>query len=177
MAFKQALPTYTPELITKPTCEERHTAYEQKPKDKYHVELKIQVNKSYKQRNNTWSAMKAEKEPITVSKVIVANNEKQAKNIAINSVVDITDMEDTYYVSECGGSITVSSFFIEDGGQPSAPSGMMMREAHHVNYNNITECKLYDKKVGMCVIDNFLGVYSPYIKKLTREKFIAECEF
>ena len=72
-------------------------------------------------------------------------------------------MEDTYYVSECG-SITVSSFFIEDGGQPSAPSGMMMREAHHVNYNNITECKLYDKKVGMCVIDNFLGVYSPYIK-------------
>ena len=54
---------------------------------------------------------------------------------------------------------------------------MMMREAHHVNYNNITECKLYDKKVGMCVIDNFLGVYSQHIKKLTREKFIAECEF
>ena len=45
--------------------------------------------------------MKPEKEPITISKVIVANNQNQAKKIAIDSVVDIADMEDTYNVSEC----------------------------------------------------------------------------
>ena len=51
-----------------------------------------------------------------------------------------------------------------------------MRESHHVNYSYITDCKLHDKK-GMCVIDNFLAVYSPLIKKLTREKIISECRY
>ena len=118
MAFKQALPTYIPPAITKPTCEERQAAFEQKPKDKYHVEFKVHINKSYKQRNNTWSQMKQEKEPITISKVIIANNQNQAKKIVIDSVVDIADMEDTYYVSECA-SVTISSFFIEAEEQPS----------------------------------------------------------
>ena len=27
----------------------------------------------------------------------------------------------------------------------------------------------------MCVIDNFVGEYSQHIKKLTKEKIIAEC--
>ena len=76
--------------------------------------------------------MKPEKEPITISKVIVANNQKQTEKIAIYEGSLFTNIDDTYYVSECG-SVTVSSSFIEDGGQPSAPSGMMMREAHHVN--------------------------------------------
>ena len=42
---------------------------------------------------------------------------------------------------------------------------MMMCEAHHINYNYITDFKLCDKKEGMFVLDNFLGVYSPIIKK------------
>ena len=45
-----------------------------------------------------------------------------------------------------------------------------MRESHHVNYSYITDCKLYDKKEGMCVIDNFTGVDGDEIKKLTQKK-------
>ena len=50
---------------------------------------------------------------------------------------------------------------------------MMMRESHHVNYSYITDCKLYDKKEGMCVIDNFLAVYSPLIKKINKRNIYS----
>ena len=52
---------------------------------------------------------------------------------------------------------------------------MFMRQSSHLNYNDITECTDYDKKTGMCVFDNFLGVYSSHIKKLTREKLKELC--
>ena len=51
---------------------------------------------------------------------------------------------------------------------------MMMRNSQVVNYNAIKDCKEYDTRVGMCVIDNFMGVYGDLIRKLTRE-LIAEC--
>ena len=47
-------------------------------------------------------------------------------------------------------STEVSRCFIDDGHEPSGPSDMMMRELHHVNYNYIIDCKLYDKKERMC---------------------------
>ena len=62
--------------------------------------------------------------------------------------------------------LEVSSCFIDDGHEPTGPNNMMMREAHHINYNYITDNKLFDKKEEMCVLDNFLGVYSPIIKKM-----------
>ena len=51
-----------------------------------------------------------------------------------------------------------------------------MRGSTPVQYDNIKNCDKLDRKIGKCVIDNFLGVYMPHIKKLNEHKFISMCE-
>ena len=58
--------------------------------------------------------------------------------------------------------------FIDDGGEPT--SRMMMRNSQVVNYNDIKNCKEYDKHIGICVIDNFMGVFGDLIKKINKRK-------
>ena len=106
-------------------------------------------------------------------KYTYADTVEEAKQIAIDEVAENLQMVDSPVITSVVSSEVTSDVFIDDGGEPT--SGMMMRNSQVVNYNNIIDCKEYDKRVGMCVLDNFMGVYGPLMKKLTREKLIAEC--
>ena len=66
VTYKEALPQLKEEVKPKPTREQRKKAYikRQQPKKKFRIEIKASVKKSYKQRNNLWTPMKLEKEPI-----------------------------------------------------------------------------------------------------------------
>ena len=186
-----------PEIIAKPTRQARHTAFErttnkkaitkrkytkrtknnnkpiqqEKPKNKYNLVVESTVDKEYKKRDNTYS--KPYRETVIQAKEIYADTVEEAKQIAIDEVAENLQMVDSPVITSVVSSEVTSDVFIDDGGEPT--SGMMMRNSQVVNYNDIKDCKEYDTRVGMCVIDNFMGVYGDLIKKLTREKLIAEC--
>ena len=48
-----------------------------------------------------------------------------------------------------------------------------MKDITFCEYAFIPSDNKHRKKERVCVIDNFLGVYSPKIKKLTKELFIT----
>ena len=48
-----------------------------------------------------------------------------------------------------------------------------MKNMSFCTYASIPSNEKHLKNEGFCVVDNFLGVYSPQIKKLTRDKFIG----
>ena len=49
-----------------------------------------------------------------------------------------------------------------------------MRRSMPVRYGFIPENAKHQKNEGLCVVDNFVGIYGPLIKKLTREYFIEK---
>ena len=119
-----------------------------------------------------WSKMYKQEEPITVSHIVFADNQEDAIQIASDKAKDEYIIFDSYYRSEIDSIDSSSAVFIDGGAEPS---GMYMRESSHLNYNDIIDCKDFDKKTGMCVFDNIIGVYSSHIKKLTRDKLIELC--
>ena len=82
--------------------------------------------------------MKLEQEPKIISKTIDGNNKEVLFNQQSIKYIKVEKQKIRIML--------VSSCFIEDGGQPSGPSSMMMHEAQHVHYNFITDCKLCCKK-------------------------------
>ena len=52
---------------------------------------------------------------------------------------------------------------------------MMMKSAKPIKYNFFESDDQYLKENGFCVIDTFVGIYGPLIKKLTRDYFIKLC--
>ena len=52
---------------------------------------------------------------------------------------------------------------------------MMMKSAKPIKYNFFESDDQYLKDNGFCVIDTFVGIYGPLIKKLTRDYFIKLC--
>ena len=57
-------------------------------------------------------------------------------------------------MSQINSIESASALFIDGG---SEPSGMYMRESSHLDYNDITECKDYDKKLVHVYLITFLG--------------------
>ena len=131
------------------------------------------ICKSFKQKNG-WSKFYRQEDPLTVSQIVFADNQEDAIQIASDKARDDFIYVDSYYMGLIDSIESASALFI-DGDGASEPSGMFMHESSHLIYNDINECKDNDKKTGMCVFDNIIGVYSPYIKKFTREKLIELC--
>ena len=50
-----------------------------------------------------------------------------------------------------------------------------MKSAKPIKYNFFQSDVQYLKENGFCVIDTFVGIYGPLIKKLTRDYFIKLC--
>jgi len=57
----------------------------------------------------------------------------------------------------------------------SSENNMMMKSAKPIKYNFFQSDDQYLKENGFCVIDIFVGIYGPLIKKLTRDYFIKLC--
>ena len=47
-----------------------------------------------------------------------------------------------------------------------------MRNSNPIKCDNTQSYDDFNKKVGKCVVDNFIEVYSPYIKKLLKKNYI-----
>ena len=47
-----------------------------------------------------------------------------------------------------------------------------MRKASAVRYGFLPEDAKHQKNAGTCVIDNFVGIYGPLIKHMTRDYFL-----
>ena len=124
----------------------------------YHVELNMHVSNEYK-RKNGWSKMYKQEEPITVSHIVFADNQEDAIQIASDKAKDEYIIFDSYYRSEINNIESSSALFIDDGAEPS---GMYMRESSHLNYNDIIDCKDFDKR-QVCVYLIILSVYTVHI--------------
>ena len=51
----------------------------------------------------------------------------------------------------------------------SSENNIMMKSAKPIKYNFFESDDQYLKENGFCVIDTFVGIYGPLIKKLTRD--------
>ena len=76
--------------------------------------------------------------------------------------------------------MTVEDVFIDDvkeGGDYKAKSPLdaPMKAAQYVEYDFIPSDDKYLQNQGFCVLDQFLGIYGPLIKKLDRAYFIDMC--
>ena len=67
-------------------------------------------------------------------------------------------------------SVNVKSAVV-GGGAAQPEANTRMRDANYVKYGFIPSEDKYLKNEGFCVVDNFVGMYSPHIKRLTRDYF------
>ena len=172
-------PNYKPRLYYE-SSDDENVRIQPKPKPtptqqqtgEYHGEQSVDTSREYIRKDGYSKSYK--QEPIIVNQIVHANNQEEAIQIATDKTLNGIIVIDSYFRSIINGVETSSAFFIDDG---TEPSGMYMRESTHLDYDDddILECKDYDKKTGTCVLDNFIGVYSAHIKKLTRDKLIELC--
>ena len=101
-------------------------------------------SKSFKRKNNKLSKFYKQKDPLTVSQIVFADTQEDAVQIASDKARDDFIYIDSYYMSEIDSIESASALFID--GEGTEPSDMFMRESTHLFYDDINECKHYDKK-------------------------------
>ena len=105
-------------------------------KNNYNLEVTMYVKKSYKQRDNTWTPMKLEIEPVVYSKpVYYAGSFIEAVNIIRDEAQHEGQQNDTWYVSQVN-SIDTTSAVNTDSIGTQEPSNMFMRDSSPIKYNN-----------------------------------------
>ena len=73
--------------------------------------------------------------------------------------------------SKVNGPSNIKSAVVMQPGAAQSEAHTPMREASYVKYGFIPSEDKYLKNEGFCVIDNFVGMYSPHIKRLTVDYF------
>ena len=67
--------------------------------------------------------------------------------------------------SKMQGQSNIKSAVVMQPGAAQSEANTPMREASYVKYGFIPSEDKYLKNEGFCVIDNFIGMYSPHIKQ------------
>ena len=110
-----------------------------------------------------------------IDRTIMATSQAEARKQFKAEITDDIEERDNYKKSRKVDDFTITQATPESEYKQEGSGSMMMRSADHVAYNFIPEDKDLLKNEGFCVVDSFLGTYSPLIKKLTREFFIDLC--
>ena len=107
-----------------------------------------------------------------------AYSQSHAIHLFVEKAINEYTYEDSpgYYYYKSASDVTVVN---RSGIKGVKPEEMQLRRANVLNYDGIDEFEEYlDPNAidGECVFKNFLGVYKPYIAKLTEEALIEECK-
>jgi hypothetical protein len=108
------------------------------------------------------------------AKRIEARTKEEALNQYRAMAADDLNMEGYAKTTE------VDDIFIDDIKDEGAfkargEANSLMRDALPVDYEFIPDEKSLLKHTGECVVDQFVGVYGPLIKKLTKQSFVDLC--
>ena len=94
----------------------------------YNLEVTMYVNRSYKQRDNTWTPMKLVTEPIVYSRPVSAGSFNEAVHIIRVEAQDEGQQNDTWYASQVF-SVSVSSAVNTSSISAHEPANMFMRDS------------------------------------------------
>ena len=83
---------------------------------------------------------------------------------------DIMGEESATFVQSSVEGVSVSSVTVAAQGKSEAHTPM--KKSTPVKYGFIPEDAKHQKNEGFCVIDNFVGIYGPLIKRVTRESIV-----
>ena len=106
---------------------------------------------------------------------IYATSQAEARIQFENEITGDIVERDHYKKSRKVDAFDITQDTPESSYKQEGSGSMMMRSADNIEYDFIPEDTKLLQNEGFCVIDNFLGIYSPLIKKLTREFFIDLC--
>ena len=110
-----------------------------------------------------------------IDRTIYATSEAEARKQFQAEITDDIEERDNYKKSRKVDEFDITQATPESEYKQEGAGSMMMRSADNIEYDFIPEDTKLLQNEGFCVIDNFLGTYSPLIKKLTREFFIDLC--
>ena len=142
---------------------------------KFHITADFDTIINYQSNLNKTKWDKNVPHIYSVSKTIEAENIDQAKEEFIEQAK--FDFRGQY----ARGFTTIKQInylsIIDESKMKSEPTEeMWMTAAKPVTYSFLPEVNdMHNKDNGFCVFDTFIGTYSKYIKKLTKEKFIKLC--
>ena len=154
-------------------------------KTTYHITGLVEKTIHYKNKYSKKEGYKA-KELVRDSQIIRAHDKKTAEQIFRDVAVEKFEFGDSgpsdgtytsedssdYFYSQVTGVEFIDE--VEVNSLVSAkPETMFLKSASPINYIWTKEEIKFLKSDGHCVEDNILGIYSPIIKKLTKEKIIT----
>jgi 5-methylcytosine-specific restriction protein A len=163
---------------SKPISKKSVMAYNKPlPLQEYYVRGVYNVANIYTYNTKNANKSKTYYEDIISSKTFKARSKKEAEAKFIESYADtISSGEDsqTYITKKFYGvsnlSVTPASKYVA-----SSEAKVMMKAVKPVTYDFIPNDEKYNENDGFCVVNTFLGVYSPLIKSLNMDKFIDLC--
>jgi hypothetical protein len=149
------------------------------PKKTWLIKGEVTVkSKYYRTTKKTGDKTLLDKEyedKLIISHQVQASSKEEAEEVFKKRVHDEVQHEEgdgdsnVIKSSKVQGTNVTSAVAVDNPGQSEAHS--RMRKASYVRYGFVPSEDKYLKHEGFCVVDNFVGMYSPHIKKLTREYF------
>ena len=118
---------------------------------------------------------------ILVSKTIKARSKQEAERKYEESAQEdydsgvLTGKDTSEYVKTSYKGVSNMRIFPASKYLASSEAKVMMKAVKPVTYDFIPNDEKYNENDGFCVVNTFLGVYSPLIKSLNMESFIDLC--
>lgn len=147
----------------------------------YSVTGKVGIKENFYFTRNGKAEEKTYEKELPGPDAITARSKKEAEKIFKNDMIQkytITPIRD--HDSPNFKSVDVDYVNIDfiDEAPASASSELVtyMQASKPVTYDFIPNDEKYNKNDNFCVFDTFVGIYSQYIKKMTKDYFISLCE-
>jgi len=137
---------------------------------KYFVKGMIYTTTTYKKDKKS----KAYPDKYPVAGTVYAKSPEEAKRIFKEEQEKHYDTEDVYKTSGIDSAqlqaVEVANY------SSTSPTHTPMRGSQRIQYDFVPEDVSHLQHENTCVIDNFVGIYSQHLKKVTREWFINQLE-
>lgn len=139
------------------------------------VRIKSQYYKTKKSGDSELHE-KVYEDTLQISHNIIAKSQEEAEETFKQRVKDEVQHEEgdgdsNVIKSSTHQSTNIKSAVVVQGQSAQSEANTPMRNATYVKYGFIPSEDKYLKNEGFCVVDNFVGMYSPHIKRLTVEYF------
>ena len=145
-----------------------------KPTQTFFVKGVVKTSSKYSKTTNkgTRQYPKIYRDTFVVAKKIAARSEAFARQVFIKMVTADFEAEE-YSKSTKVDEVVIKRVEASSAYKPTAEADTPMRAGSYANYHFIPSDDRHLQNDGFCVVDHFVGIYGPKIKKLTREYFIG----
>ena len=148
-----------------------------KPTQSFFVKGVVKTQSQYTKTTNkvTHQYPKVYHDSFVVAKTIDAKTEAFARQMFIKMITAEFKMEG-YSKKTKVVEVVIKRLEANSAYKPRAEADTPMRAASYANYHFIPSDDRHLQNEGFCVVDHFVGIYGPKIKRLTREYFTGLCE-